>query len=154
MKLGDFKSLLLENSERSFKIVLPSGELIPQCFHITEVGHVHKKFLDCGGTYREIETCQLQVWIGPDEDHRLAAKKMLGIFAKAAAFLRDDLTLEFEYEAEQISQYTVAVCAINDESVVLTLAAKHTDCLAKEVCGVAPKTGSSGPDCGCGPGCC
>jgi len=163
MTLFQFKTLLQENRERGFRLVLPDNHAVPISFHITEVALVHKTFIDCGGTMRETRTCQLQAWVGPDEDHRIAAGKMADVLERAAKFLpADDLELEIEYESSVISQYPIAASTVCDEFVTLQLSTKHTACLAPELCiAPAPKSGSipltiaPSNGCGCGPsGCC
>jgi hypothetical protein len=151
MTLSDFKSLLAQYPNAPFQLRLPDGDAVPVSFHITEVGRVQKTFIDCGGTLREAETCVLQAWVGSDDDHRLATSKLAGILRKAQSFLpNDDIPVEIEYETTLMSQYTIDDIIIGD-GIVLQLAAKHTDCLAKEIC-LVPKAGAS--NCGCGPGCC
>ena len=54
MTLSELKSLLAAHPQRAFRLLLPDGDPVPVSFHITEVGRVHKSFLDCGGTPREI----------------------------------------------------------------------------------------------------
>jgi hypothetical protein len=153
MKLHELKQLLQRHPAKGFQLQLPNGDPVPVSFHITEVGHVRKKFIDCGGRMHETETCQLQAWVGNDEEHRLANSKLLGILDKAAAFLPgDQLPVEIEYEDTALSQHPIAGADIRGDAVVLRLEAKHTDCLAKEVCLPPEKSGSG---CGCAPsGCC
>jgi len=159
MKLSDLKSLLSEHSARFFRIQLPDGEAVPLSFHVTEVGRVHKTFLDCGGKLRELITCQLQVWVGPDYDHRIETGKMAAILKKAEAYLPDEsIPVEVEYEDQMISQYTIGDHKITEEAVILKLAHKHTECLAPELCGLPaftrlPSIGGSKAPC-CGPGGC
>ena len=137
MQLNELKSLLAENADRHFRIRLPEGDAIPQSFHVTEIGHVRKTFLDCGGTRRETETCQLQVWVGEDYDHRIETGKMAGILEKSGAVLPDDsVPVEIEYEDRVISQYTITDHEITGDAVILVLAHKHTECLAPELCGL------------------
>lgn len=137
MQLNELKSLLAENADRHFRIRLPEGDAIPQSFHVTEIGHVRKTFLDCGGTRRETETCQLQVWVGEDYDHRIETGKMAGILEKSGAVLPDDsVPVEIEYEDRVISQYTITGHEITGDAVILALAHKHTECLAPELCGL------------------
>lgn len=137
MQLKELKSLLAENADRHFRIRLPDGDAIPQSFHVTEIGHVRKTFLDCGGTRRETETCQLQVWVGEDYDHRIETGKMAGILEKSGAVLPDDsVPVEIEYEDRVISQYTITGHEITGDAVILVLAHKHTECLAPELCGL------------------
>jgi hypothetical protein len=163
MTLSEFKTLLQNNRDKGFRLMLPDQNAVPISFHITEVAFVQKTFIDCGGTLRETRTCQLQAWVGPDEDHRIAAGKMADVLGRAAGFLpAEDLDLEIEYESAAISQYPVAGADVSDEFVTLQLTTKHTACLAPELCIMpAPKSGAvsltMAPTnaCGCGPsGCC
>ena len=158
MTLSQFTGLLQAHADKPFHLVLPGGSAVPVSFHITEAGHVSKKFIDCGGTLHTTQTCQLQAWLGPDTDHRLYAGKMAGVLnlaeAKGVLPAGEDLDVEIEYEDIALSQYPVAGYAVTPEAVVLTLAAKHTDCLAKESC-LPSLPMVVGSNCGCGPsGCC
>ena len=159
MKLSELKSLLAEHSDRFFRIRLPDGGAVPVSFHVTEVGQMHKTFIDCGGKLRETTTCQLQVWVGDDYQHRIETGKMASILDKAKSILPDDsVPVEIEYEDRVISQYTISSHELSDDSVVLILANKHTECLAPELCGL-PSIGRlpaiGGKSNGCGPsGCC
>jgi len=156
MNLHEFKSLLKDNADKLFSIQLPGGSSVPVSFHVTEVGRVQKTFIDCGGTLREATTCQLQIWVGEDVDHRLEAGKAAAILEKARSFLPDEtIPVELEYEEEVISQYTIEGHAIGNDRVILTLAHKHTECLAPELCMVpAAKAGSSTRSCCATTGCC
>jgi hypothetical protein len=137
MKLAEFKSLLQANHGKPFRLLLPTGSPVPVSFHITEVGRVQKTFLDCGGTLRNSDTCQLQVWVGSDEDHRLSSSKIADILEKARGFLPDEnVPVEIEYEDGVVSQYPVEGHTQTDGAVVFRLGRKHTDCLAKERCGI------------------
>ena len=152
MKLRELTELLQQHPDKGFHLQLPTGSPVPVSFHITEVGHVRKKFMDCGGRMHETETCQLQAWVGSDDDHRLANGKLLGVFRKAASFLPgDDLPVEIEYEDAALTQYPIAGADVGDNAVVLRLEAKHTDCLAKDVCLPKEPTEAGG---GCALGCC
>lgn len=158
MKLHELKTLLKDHAENYFQLRLPNGSAVPVSFHVTEVGKVTKTFIDCGGALREQTICQLQVWVGEDEEHRLAAGKAGAILDKAKSFLTDEsLPVEIEYEDEVISQYTISHHEISSGAVIFDLAHKHTDCLAKERCGITapgkvdvPKSSS----CCAGSGCC
>ncbi|MES2922725.1 MAG: DUF6428 family protein [Verrucomicrobiota bacterium] len=159
MKLSELKFLLTEHSDRFFRIALPDGNAVPVSFHVTEVGRVHKTFLDCGGTLRESLTCQLQIWVGQDYDHRIETGKMAKILEKAKAYLPDEtVPVEIEYEDRVISQYTIEDHELTDDAVILKLANKHTECLAMELCGLPPvdrlpAIGGKTPCCGPS-GCC
>lgn len=138
MNFKQLKKLFNENKNKQFKIQLPNQELVPAAFHITEVGQVDKKFIDCGGKVRSHSTALLQVWLGADEDHRLNTEKMAKILNLSLSVIsREDIPVEVEYEDAVISQYPVDDSQITDEAVILRLGTKHTDCLAKEQCGSA-----------------
>jgi hypothetical protein len=159
MTLSELKSLLAAHPEHNFRLSLPDGSPVPVSFHITEVGRVHKTFLDCGGTLRETTTCQLQVWVGEDYDHRIETRKMAGILEKGKSLLPDDsVPVEIEYEDRVLSQHTITGHELLDDAVILRLAHKHTECLAPELCGLQmpdlrlPAIG--GKTSCCGPGGC
>ncbi len=160
MKLSQFTELLQAHPAKPFRLVLPGQNTVPVSFHITEVGHVTKRFIDCGGRLHTVQTCQLQAWLGDDTDHRLLAGKMAGVLtlaeAKGVLPTGEDLDVEIEYEDSVLSQYPIASHTVTEEAVVLTLAAKHTDCLAKESCLPSlPMALGTDAGCGCGPsGCC
>ena len=159
MNLTELTALLTRHSSRVFRIALPEGHAVPVSFHVTEVGRVHKVFLDCGGKLRETVTCQLQIWVGTDYDHRVETGKMAAILAKADHYLPDGTTpVEIEYEDHVISQYTILSHELTEDAVILQLAHKHTECLAPELCGLpsldrlpalSAKTGCCGPTGNC-----
>ena len=160
MTLAEFKQLLSEHASKHFRIRLPDSSDVPVSFHITEVGRVDKTFLDCGGTRREKTTCQLQVWVGEDYEHRIETEKMAAILKKGGELLPDDtVPVEIEYEQKVISQYTIDGLSISADAVTLQLAQKHTECLAPELCGLQtpdlrlPTIDGKAPSCG-PDGCC
>ncbi len=156
MKLSAFKALLQLHREKQFRLVLPSANAVPICFHITEVAYMQKRFIDCGGRLHTTHTCQLQAWVWTDVEHRLLAGKMADVLNIAERVLPQDrdLDIEIEYEDVTISQYPVTSYAVTDDAVTLQLGYKHTDCLAKDVClpTLPLADGSAGAGC-CGPSC-
>jgi Family of unknown function (DUF6428) len=136
MNLSKFKEILHSHSNLELHFTLPNGESIPQAFHITEVGYVTKKFMDCGGRPHQLETCLLQTWIGPDIDHRLTAKKLLKIIEQSSSILPHDyLPVEIEHESILISQYSLSNnFTVSEQVISFILLTKHADCLAKDVC--------------------
>ena len=137
MTFSELESLLVEHPDRHFRLSLPDGAPVPVSFHVTEIGRVHKTFLDCGGTLRENVVCQLQVWVGEDYDHRIETRKMAGILEKGKSLLPDEsVPVEIEYEDRVISQYTIQGHELAADAVILKLAHKHTECLAPELCGL------------------
>lgn len=157
MKISAFKQHLVTHTEKPVGFVFDDGDFIPGHFHVTEVGHVAKNFIDCGGTVRNVAHVQLQVWLGNDEDHRLTAGKLAKIVDLAKPLIpSDELAVEVEYENCVISQYTLESASVIDGQIVFQLGDKHTDCLAKEACGIeAAGAGRKGEGCCGGPtGCC
>ena len=153
MKLRDLKTFLRSHPSASPRLTLPDGDQIPAHFHITEVGHIAKRFIDCGGTVHDTtDTCLLQTYVADDLDHRLSA----GTFAKILdlgeqVLPHDDLEVEVEYDCCIVAQYPIASAQVEGDFIELQLGEKHTDCLAKEKCGV------DGAGCGCSEqavGCC
>ena len=159
MQLRELKYLLAEHSDRLFRIRLPDGGAVPVSFHVTEIGRLEKTFLDCGGKLRESTTCQLQIWVGEDYDHRIETRKLATILDKAKTLLPDDsVPVEIEYEDRVISQYTISNHVIENDSIVLILSNKHTECLAPELCGLPslnrlPAIGGKSTCCGPGESC-
>jgi hypothetical protein len=149
MTVRDLRALLEQSPAAGLHVMLPGGEFVPPHFHVTEVGRVQKDFIDCGGTRRSSTTCLIQVWVAADADHRLDATKLAGILKLAAPMLgSDDLPVEVEYEGTAISQYPLAGAEVTPRGVLLTLGAKHTDCLAKDRCGVPlAADGCAAPGC-------
>jgi hypothetical protein len=130
--------LLASHGDAPLHIMLPSGEFLPAHFHVTEVARVQKKFIDCGGTRRESDSCQLQVWSAHDVDHRLIAGKLAKILKMAETVLEsDELALEVEYGADVAAHYFVSNVEVTPKGLLFVLAAKQTDCLAPDKCGVA-----------------
>jgi len=148
INLGNLKTALREHCDKALLFVLPDGDPIPAEFHVTEVGHVAKNFIDCGGARRSAEAAVLQVWVsGDDPGHRLAPGKLLSILELAETVVPSDgLDVEVEYEGCSISQYPVVGFAVEGRELRFTLGEKHTDCLAREACGLGSCVeGSPGP---------
>ena len=132
------RKVLAANPNVNLHIMLPTGEFVPENFHVTEIGKVNKKFIDCGGTRRETVVCVLQVWTAKDYDHRLSSTKLDKIMQLAATLLgRKTLPLEVEYGKEYAVQYPVGGLEVTPNGILFTLGIKHTECLAPDKCGVS-----------------
>lgn len=144
MIIAELRHLLESNSESSLRFMLPSSQLIPAEFHITEVGRIDKTFIDCGGTQRQSAACLLQAWTANDLDHRLVAGKFAKILQLAEPVLRSvDLPVEVEYGPDVAAQYSISDVEITPNRLLFILSGKQTDCLARDKCGIEP-CGSSG----------
>ena len=130
MKLSLFKEIL--QNKQSIAFELPNGTLVPKHFHVTEVGEITKRFIDCGGTLRNERVINFQLWNANDYDHRLHPEKLMAIIllSEEKLFLSDQ-EIEIEYQGETIGKFGVDY---NGEHFVLTNT--HTDCLAKDKCDV------------------
>jgi hypothetical protein len=134
--VNELKSKLAED-DVFLQVALPSCDLIPEHFHVTEVGKVQKSFVDCGGTCRESIYCLLQTWTANDVDHRLKSSKLLKIMNLAEKVLgSDDLPVEIEYGVDAAVQYVLYKIRKTNQGLVLVLKSKKTDCLAPDKCGI------------------
>lgn len=130
MKLSEVKNALGGLEKIAFQ--LPDGSLVPSHFHVTEVGKVTQHFIDCGGTVRNEEVVNFQLWNANDYDHRLHPEKLVNIIELSERVLDlPDAEVEVEYQGETIQKFGVDY---RDGKFLLT--SLHTDCLAKETCGI------------------
>ncbi len=155
MKLSAIKNQLKGLTQVNF--ILPDGRQVPAHFHVTEVGQVDKKYIDCGGTLREESKVTFQLWEAGDVDHRLAASKLLNIIGLAERLLSiPDLEVEVEYQVDTIGRY-----GLDFKGTDFLLTATQTDCLAKDNCGIPMEklkirlsSIAQGPVCTPNSGCC
>lgn len=130
MKLSEIKNQL--STATAVNFILPNGNAVPQHFHITEVGEITKKFIDCGGTIRYEKLVNFQLWEANDFDHRLAPQKLLNIIALSEKVLGiEDAEVEVEYQSDTIGKYELG---FNGKDFLLL--AKQTNCLAQDKCGI------------------
>lgn len=148
MNIAALSAILHSHSARPVRFVLPSAVLVPAHVHVTEVGHVTKRFIDCGGTVRAAESALLQLWFGESGlSHRLPAGKLARILEVAAPVLGSAaLPAEVEYDIGAVAQFSIATAEVDGDELHLQLKHKHTDCLARSECGTDAV--------GAGAGCC
>lgn len=143
MKLSEFLTIMENNPNSAARFHLPGGRMVERHFHVTEVGRVSKDFVDCGGTRRGRSSCQLQLWVANDEDHRMTAGKIHGIFGAARCLgLTEDMPVEVQYGAESAVVYDVSCVRAGENVVDVYLSGQRTDCLAPDKCGVSCCSGS------------
>lgn len=131
MILNEFKKTLESNGELKFS--LENGIEVPEHFHITEVGTINKSYIDCGGTYRNEQYINFQLWFSSDVEHRLTPKNLIEIINVAANKMPlSDSEIEVEYQGDTIGKYALAF-----ESGVFVLKSKFTNCLAEDQCGIS-----------------
>ncbi|MDB9754849.1 DUF6428 family protein [Winogradskyella sp.] len=130
MKLKEIKTILTEIKTIAFQ--LPDGSLVPNHFHVTEVGKISKDFIDCGGTVRHEEVANFQLWEANDYDHRLHPEKLLDIIELSEKILKiGNLDIEVEYQSQTIGKYDLE---FNGKDFLLI--PKQTACLALSSCGL------------------
>lgn len=156
MKLSEIKQHLASAESVNFR--LEDGTMVPEHFHVTEVGIITKDFIDCGGVVRHEKVANFQLWDADDHEHRLKAGKLLGIIALSERVLgMEDLEIEVEYQSQTIGKYDLGF-----DGKDFLLVAKKTACLAQEQCGVPEvkpqlqmqNLAASGSVCTPGGGCC
>ena len=140
MKINELKNELNKSPQATVRFILPNGESVPAHAHVTEVARIDKRFIDCGGTFRNDSLCRLQTWFSDDIDHRLTAGKLAKILEKAGPILQtDDLDVDVEHELGHIAQFPLASIEASPDEVVLHLVERHTACLALDKCKPTPK---------------
>lgn len=128
MTLSEIKNHLKNLETIAFE--LPNGSLVPNHFHVTEIGKVSKHFIDCGGIVRKENVVNFQLWEANDYDHRLHPEKLVHIIELSEKALGlDDLNIEVEYQDTTIGKFGLDFNGIN-----FLLTTKQTDCLAKSNC--------------------
>lgn len=155
MNLGQLTQVLRESPRPSFRFEMPSGTLLPEHFHVTEVGKVTKDFVDCGGVLRKEQTCVLQTLVANDVEHRLSTSKLAGILAKGSMLgLEDTMEVDVEVQGNTIEYYRIAAAHTRDGQLVLILQNKETACLAPDTCGLEVVTLGSKSRCSGQTDCC
>jgi len=133
MKLSDLRSALLKYPDTFPRFVLPDGECIPAHAHVTEVGHVVKNFIDCGGVTGRSETVLLQTHVGSDVEHRLQSDRFAKILELGEQVLpHDQLDVEVEYDCCVVAQYPIKAVRRAGEHLDVMLGKRQTQCLAQE----------------------
>ncbi len=130
MTLSEFKDKLKTVTEVTF--LKQDGTAVPQHFHITEVGQIDKKFIDCGGTIRNEAAITMQLWESVDFWHRLEPSKLLNIIELSEKKLGiENHDIEIEYQTGTIGKYGVS---FDNGNFILTNT--NTACLASDMCGI------------------
>jgi hypothetical protein len=131
--LSDLRALLDQHPDSFPRFVLPDGDYIPAHAHVTEVGYVAKKFIDCGGVTGTTETVLLQTHVGRDVEHRLRSDRFAKILQLGEKVLpHDQLEVEVEYDCCVVAQYPITDVKRKGEHLDLLLGKRHTQCLAQE----------------------
>lgn len=130
MNLQELKNHLKNLNDLNF--TTPNGQNVPSHFHVTELGLSTRHFIDCGTDIHTETFACFQIWVASDTDHRLSPEKFNTIIEQSSKILGDsNPEIEVEYQTDTIGRY-----GLNFVNGTFQLTAKHTDCLAKEKCGI------------------
>ena len=130
MILSEVKNIL--NTVEAVNFKLEDGTMVPEHFHVTEVGAVSKHFIDCGGVVRTENRVNFQLWDANDFEHRLKPAKLLNIIALSEKVLGlEDLEIEVEYQSSTIGKYSLSF-----DGKDFVLVNMQTACLARDACGI------------------
>jgi len=130
MTLEQIKEILPKLNNVEFQ--LEDGTVIPEHFHVTEVGQINKKFIDCGGIVRNETVVNFQLWNADDYEHRLKPEKLLKIIQLSEDKLGiEDAEIEVEYQSDTIGKYD-----LDFNGKIFVLKNKTTACLAEDACGI------------------
>lgn len=131
MTLKELKQALSQT--KTVRVALPNGRLIPEYFHVTEMGKIQKHFIDCGNTIRTEEKISFQIWHAQDYDHRLSPEKFLSIIKASEKLIdNEDLPIVVEYQTDLSLSYF----GLTFENEVFQLTPIEATCLANDHCGI------------------
>jgi hypothetical protein len=133
MTLRSLQNALEANPGRFPRFVLPDGDYIPAHAHVTEVGHVVRNFIDCGGLTGKEEKVVLQTHVGSDVDHRLRSDRFTTILQLGSRVIpAADLDVDVEYDCCVVAQYPIAKATPDGEHLNLILQRGRTQCRARK----------------------
>ena len=133
MTFRDLQNALEANPNRFPRFVLPDGDYIPAHAHVTEVGHLVRNFIDCGGLSGKEEKVVLQTHVGDDTDHRLRSDRFAKILRLGRGVIPTaNLDVDVEYDCCVVAQYPIADAKPDGEHLNLILQRGRTQCRARE----------------------
>lgn len=146
MLLSEFVEHL--STLESVNFILPNQSIVAPHFHITEIGELSRRFVDCAGKVRTTNKINFQLWVDHDTHHRLSVIKLKGIITKAKRVLElGDYPISVEYQGQTIESY-----GLEKHSKGFELIALQTTCLSPQGCVVDPveePIESCAPNSGC-----
>ena len=115
------------------RFILPSGDYVPAHAHVTEVGHVVRNFIDCGGLTGKEERAVLQTHVGDDTEHRLRSDRFAKILQLGNRVIPSaELDVDVEYDCCVVAQYPIAEARPDGDYLNLILRRSRTQCRARE----------------------
>lgn len=131
MKLSEVKTVLTQLNRVDFQF--EDGTFVAEHFHITEVGQVIKKYIDCGGVVREEVKVSFQLWNANDFEHRLKPGKLINIIRLSETKLGIQ---DAEIEVEVQGTATIGKYHLGFNGTNFVLLNTVTACLAEDACGI------------------
>jgi Family of unknown function (DUF6428) len=133
MTFRDLQNALEANPNRFPRFVLPDGDYIPAHAHVTEVGHLVRNFIDCGGLGGKEEKLVLQTHVGDDTDHRLRSDRFAKILRLGRGVIPSaNLDVDVEYDCCVVAQYSIADAKPDGEHLNLMLQRGRTQCRMRD----------------------
>jgi hypothetical protein len=133
MTFRDLQNALEANPNRFPRFVLPDGDYIPAHAHVTEVGHLVRNFIDCGGLGGKEEKVVLQTHVGDDTDHRLRSDRFAKILRLGRRVIPSaNLNVDVEYDCCVVAQYPIADAKSDGKHLNLMLHRGRTQCRVRE----------------------
>ena len=133
MKVHELVAALQKSPATFPRFVLPDGNYVPAHAHVTEVGHVVRNFIDCGGMTGKEDKALLQTHVGNDKDHRLRSDRFSKILQLGMRVLPSaDLNVDVEYDCCVVAQYPIAEARLEGEHLNLILQRGRTQCRARK----------------------
>ena len=151
MKLNVLKDLLGRYPRTFPRFVLPDGDYIPAHAHVTEIGHVVRDFIDCGGETGREEKALLQTHVGRDTEHRLRSDRFGKILELGGRVLpSNELDVDVEYDCCVVAQYPISEIKRVGKYLDIILERGRTQCRARE----RREAATNDACCGAGTACC
>jgi uncharacterized protein DUF6428 len=133
MKLHELRIVLEKHPNALPRFVLPDGDHISAHAHITEVSHVLRNLIDCGGMTGREEKVLLQTHVGNDIHHRLRSDRFAKILDLGSKVVPNaDLDVDVEYDCCVVAQYPITNVRATGDRLDIVLARGRTQCRARE----------------------
>jgi hypothetical protein len=133
MTVNQLAKQLQKHPAARARFVLPDSNRIPAHVHLSEVSHVFRKYIDCGGVTGTEEKVVLQTHVGDDIDHRLTSDHFAKILQLGKRVIpHRDLEAAVEYDCCVVAQYPIGRVESEGEHVNIILERGRTQCRARD----------------------
>jgi hypothetical protein len=150
MLFQEFKQITQNNPAKEIKIYLPNGEIIPEHFHLTDIGTIAHNFIDCGGVVGSNSWVQIQLWVADDKDHRITTTTTSKIITASEKILQnsdnEEIVIEYQH-SDSATKYNVVNINVGD-NITINLGVINTTCLEIERNPNTDKCGNNSSCCG------